>query len=95
MKATGIIRRVDDLGRVVIPREIRQTLHLTENAPLEIYTDKDSIIFKKYIPMDVNCIMHEALDTIEDFEGIYLGNFKNEIINKVYETVQKKIKEGK
>ena len=48
MKATGIVRRIDDLGRVVIPKEIRKTMRLKEGAPLEIYTDKDGeIIFKK------------------------------------------------
>lgn len=49
MKATGIVRRIDDLGRVVIPREIRRTLGIREGDPLEIYTDSDgSVIFKKY-----------------------------------------------
>lgn len=52
MKATGIVRRIDDLGRVVIPKEIRRTLHLKEGAPMEIFTDKDGeVIFKKYSPM--------------------------------------------
>lgn len=49
MKATGIVRRIDDLGRVVIPKEIRRTLRIREGDPLEIYTDKDGeVIFKKY-----------------------------------------------
>ena len=49
MKATGIIRRIDDLGRVVIPREIRKTMNIREGEPLEIYTDRDGcVIFKKY-----------------------------------------------
>ena len=52
MKATGIVRRIDDLGRVVIPKEIRRTLHIKESDPLEIFTDKDgAVIFKKYSPM--------------------------------------------
>lgn len=49
MKATGIVRRIDDLGRVVIPKEIRRTMRIREGDPLEIYTDKDGgVIFKKY-----------------------------------------------
>ena len=52
MKATGIVRRVDDLGRIVIPKEIRRTLHIKESDPLEIFTDRDgAVIFKKYSPM--------------------------------------------
>ena len=49
MKATGIVRRIDDLGRVVIPKEIRRTMRIREGDPLEIYTTKDGeVIFKKY-----------------------------------------------
>ena len=51
MKATGIVRRIDDLGRVVIPKEIRRTMRIREGDPLEIYTDRDGeVIFKKYSP---------------------------------------------
>ncbi|MGN0447575.1 MAG: stage V sporulation T C-terminal domain-containing protein [Acutalibacteraceae bacterium] len=52
MKATGIVRRIDDLGRVVIPKEIRRTLRIREGDPLEIYTQSDGeVIFKKYSPI--------------------------------------------
>lgn len=52
MKATGIVRRIDDLGRVVIPKEIRRTMRIREGDPLEIYTDSEGeVIFKKYSPM--------------------------------------------
>ncbi|MDO4731362.1 MAG: stage V sporulation T C-terminal domain-containing protein [Clostridia bacterium] len=52
MKATGIVRRIDDLGRVVIPKEIRRTLRIREGDPLEIYTHPDGeVIFKKYSPV--------------------------------------------
>ncbi len=52
MKATGIVRRIDDLGRVVIPKEIRRTMRIREGDPLEIYTDHNGeVIFKKYSPM--------------------------------------------
>ena len=52
MKATGVVRRIDDLGRVVIPKEIRKTLRIKEGDPLEIFTDKEGeIILKKYSPI--------------------------------------------
>lgn len=52
MKATGIVRRIDDLGRVVIPKEIRRTLRIREGDPLEIFTSNDGeVIFKKYSPI--------------------------------------------
>ena len=52
MKATGLVRRIDDLGRVVIPKEIRKTLRIKEGTPMEIYTDRQGeIILKKYSPI--------------------------------------------
>ena len=52
MKATGIVRRIDDLGRVVIPKEIRRTMRIREGDPLEIFTERDGeVIFKKYSPI--------------------------------------------
>ena len=52
MKATGIVRRIDDLGRVVIPKEIRRTMHIRQGAPLEIFTNDDGdVIFRKYSPL--------------------------------------------
>lgn len=52
MKATGIVRRIDDLGRVVIPKEIRRTMRIREGDPLEIFTDREGeVIFKKYSPV--------------------------------------------
>ena len=52
MKATGVVRRIDDLGRVVIPKEIRRTLRIKEGGPLEIFTDKEGeVILKKYSPI--------------------------------------------
>lgn len=50
MKSTGIVRRIDDLGRVVIPMELRRTLGITEGDPLEIFVDGDKIILRKYQP---------------------------------------------
>lgn len=52
MKATGIVRRIDELGRVVIPKEIRKTLHIAEGTPLEIYTEKDALVLRRYSPVE-------------------------------------------
>ena len=61
MKATGIVRRIDELGRVVIPKEIRKTMHIKEGTPLEIYTSSNGdIVFRKYSPVG------EALQVAED-----------------------------
>ena len=52
MRATGIVRRIDDLGRIVIPKELRRTLHIRESEPMEIYTGaQGEVIFKKYSPV--------------------------------------------
>ena len=51
MRATGIVRRIDDLGRVVIPKEIRRSMSIREGDPLEIYIEKDIVCFRKYSPI--------------------------------------------
>ena len=51
MKATGIVRRIDELGRVVIPKEIRRTLRIREGDPLELFTARDELMLKKYSPL--------------------------------------------
>ena len=71
MKATGIVRRVDDLGRIVIPKEIRRTLRIREGDPLEIYTEKDGgVIFRKYSPMgDLQEFAVQMCDSIAEATG--------------------------
>lgn len=66
MKATGIVRRIDDLGRVVIPKEIRRTLRIREGDPLEIYTATDGeVIFKKYSPVgDLSAFAGQYADVL-------------------------------
>ena len=66
MKATGIVRRIDDLGRVVIPKEIRRTMRIREGDPLEIYTDNDGeVIFKKYSPIgELNSFATQYAETL-------------------------------
>lgn len=55
MKATGIVRKVDELGRIVLPIELRRTLDIAERDPLEIYVDGSSIVLKKYTPACIFC----------------------------------------
>ena len=71
MKSTGIVRKIDDLGRVVIPKELRRTLNINECDPLEIFIDDESIILKKY---QAGCIF------CGEFKDII--SFKNKIVCK-------------
>ncbi len=67
MKATGIVRRIDDLGRIVIPKEIRRTLRIKEGDPLEIFTDREGeVIFKKYSPIgELQSFANEYAETLQ------------------------------
>ncbi|WP_461809789.1 stage V sporulation protein T [Faecalimonas sp.] len=72
MKATGIVRRIDDLGRVVIPKEIRRTLRIREGDPLEIFTDRNGeVILKKYSPIGelykISCEYTESLSSVTGY----------------------------
>lgn len=71
MKATGIVRRIDDLGRVVIPKEIRRTLRIREGDPLEIFTDREGeVILKKYSPInELNEFANEYVQSVYDVLG--------------------------
>lgn len=71
MKATGIVRRIDDLGRVVIPKEIRRTLRIREGDPLEIFTDREGqIILKKYSPIgELGTFAKEYAETLAQTAG--------------------------
>ena len=71
MKATGIVRRIDDLGRVVIPKEIRRTLRIREGDPLEIYTEESQMVLRKYSPMNEGAI-----------NAIAVANSLNSILEK-------------
>ena len=72
MKATGIVRRIDDLGRVVIPKEIRKTLRIKEGTPLEIFTDREGqIILKKYSPIgELNSFAVEYAEALVQTTGL-------------------------
>lgn len=72
MKATGIVRRIDDLGRVVIPKEIRRTASIREGDPLEIFLDEDgAVVFRKYNPTyrdDLMATLQNAADYYDAYE---------------------------
>lgn len=66
MKSTGIVRKVDELGRIVLPIELRRTLNINERDYLEIFTDNDQIVLKKYEP---SCIFCGEADDIQSYKG--------------------------
>ena len=72
MKATGIVRRIDDLGRVVIPKEIRRTLRIKEGTPLEIFTDREGeVILKKYSPIgELSIFAKEYVEALAQTTGM-------------------------
>ena len=72
MKTTGIIRRIDDLGRVVIPKELRRNLHIKNGDTLEIFVDLDNVILKKYSPME--SVEDAALKYVESFNQVIKHN---------------------
>ena len=66
MKSTGIVRKVDELGRIVLPIELRRTLDIAQRDALEIYVDEDRIILKKYMP---SCIFCGDAKDVMDYKG--------------------------
>ena len=66
MKATGIVRKVDELGRIVLPIEMRRTLDIAERDALEIYVEGSSVILKKYKP---SCIFCDSTKEVTEFKG--------------------------
>ena len=71
MKATGIVRRIDDLGRVVIPKEIRRTCNIREGDPLEIFLQDGAVVFRKYNPTyrdDLIDTLQNAVDYYDNYE---------------------------
>ena len=84
MRETGIIRRIDDLGRVVIPREIRKQFLIKEGDQLEIFVNKDEIILKKY---DVSIGMKELVRRLDDEFSDVKGDMETEIANNIYKHI--------
>lgn len=69
MKSTGVVRKVDELGRVVLPMELRRTMNINEKDPLEIYVDGEAIILRKYSP---GCIFCGNANGIQNYKGKHL-----------------------
>ncbi|GGJ75714.1 AbrB family transcriptional regulator (stage V sporulation protein T) [Anoxybacillus voinovskiensis] len=107
MKATGIVRRIDDLGRVVIPKEIRRTLRIREGDPLEIFVDRDGeVILKKYSPISelgdfakeyaealFDSLGHAVLICDRDTFIAVAGVSKKEFLNKSVSSLLEKVME--
>ncbi|MCC3359073.1 stage V sporulation protein T [Bacillus sp. REN16] len=108
MKATGIVRRIDDLGRVVIPKEIRRTLRIREGDPLEIFVDRDGeVILKKYSPISelsdfakeyaealFDSLGHQVLICDRDQFIAVTGGSKKEYLNKnISELIEKSMED--
>ncbi len=105
MKATGIVRRIDDLGRVVIPKEIRRTLRIREGDPLEIFVDRDGeVILKKYSPIsELSDFSKEYAEALFDSLGnpvlicdrdsviAVAGGSKKEYLNKNISDIVEKV----
>ena len=79
MKATGIIRRIDELGRVVIPIEIRNQFKKNKKDPIEIFVDNSSIVLRKY---ELNCIFCGSTDDLIEYKGKLICKKCAEEINK-------------
>ena len=82
MKATGIVRRVDELGRVVLPIELRNKFGITEKDPMEIYVEGNAIILKKYEP---NCVFCGNAKQLSEYEGKNICSKCAEAISKIKE----------
>jgi AbrB family transcriptional regulator (stage V sporulation protein T) len=109
LKATGIVRRIDDLGRVVIPKEIRRTLRIREGDPLEIFVDRDGeVILKKYSPIGelgdfakeyadslYEAVGHTALIADRDTMIAVAGAPKKEFLNKAIGSLVERVMEDR
>lgn len=86
MKTTGIIRRIDDLGRIVIPKEIRKTLKIEEGDPIEIYTNNNTLILEKYVPTGEE----QVINTLEEIDAFLKGqeNPPTELIEEVQKALK-------
>ena len=92
MKATGIIRRIDDLGRVVIPKEIRRNLSIHEGDPLEIFLHEDCVCFQKYTTDELEKVS-DAFKDLADFAEEEGGLRMRAKVSELQAEVEKRLKE--
>ena len=85
MKATGIVRKVDELGRIVLPKELRRTLGFSDTAPTEIYTDGKGIILRKYAP---GCAFCGSVNDIRYIHGTPVCNISANNMQMLYRTAE-------
>ena len=84
MKATGFVRRIDDLGRVVIPKEVRRILNIREGDPLEVYVDSNMVILTPYAPWkDMSDQVQDIRDRYADSMSVELTDTQSEIIQQM------------
>lgn len=86
MRPSGIVRRIDDLGRVVIPREIRRSLRIKEGDPLEIFFDNEGVLLKKYDScVSVKRALNDLKEAIRDEDGL---EYRQDLLRKLSEFEQ-------
>ena len=97
MKATGVVRRIDDLGRIVIPKEIRKTLRIKEGSPLEIFTEKQGdIILRKYSPIgEISAFSSEYVESLAKITELIAIITDKDVIIAVSGTAKKDYLEQK
>ena len=97
MKATGVVRRIDDLGRIVIPKEIRKTLRIKEGSPLEIFTEKDGdIILRKYSPIgEITSFSSEYVESLSKVTDLIAIITDKDVVIAVSGTQKKDLLEQK
>lgn len=92
MKATGIIRRIDDLGRVVIPKEIRRTLSIREGDPLEIFIENGAVCFMKYQLEKIAKVL-DTFKELKDYVSDYGDSSQKQRIENLHLMVEKELAE--
>lgn len=94
MNGTGIVRRVDDLGRIVLPKEIRRKLGISEGTPMEIYVSADSVTLKRYYPQkELSSMAANFQEVVEDM-CVDLGPEKTGDIRRHIREIQNLLKQG-
>lgn len=94
MKSTGIIRRVDDLGRIAIPKAVRNTMGIVEGTPLELFAEKDALIYKKYVvENELGDMVVGLMEAVEDV-CVDLGPEKTGDIRRHICEIQNLLKQG-